>query len=476
MEEKRVIIYNRVSTVTQEKADSLNEQTDECIRFCNSKKYKIVKIFKDVKTGTTSDRDGYKELKKHIQKKDFDTLVVLEISRLGRTMKELLFFFEDLNKQEIEFISLREPAFNTNTPDGKFLMNIRLSAIQFERDNTANRVTERLYFKAGKGQWITGNPPMGYKLINKKLVIDEEKAPIIRGVFNDFLEGHSLCSISAKNNFTWGSRRVKRILTNPVYKGYIRYGNRSSDGKKGKKEPFLVKGWQEPIIPEKDYDLAQELLKRIPKVVPVHHKPALLSGLLKCKHCGANVLRKRGNTYNKNLYYGCNMNWLIYSDKLYYKDHEKCTAGTIKGELLEKAVIEALKEEIKKLDFNTIEVSKDVNNDKKVISNKIKKNKARLERIYELYIDGEIPKDKYISEKHSLEEEILLLENQSFDNQEKEKKVSNNELIKSYFEKLDLTDVVEANKILKIIIKKIVVYRYKKAAKDDFELEIYLNI
>ena len=155
MEEKRVIIYNRVSTVTQEKADSLNEQTDECIRFCNSKKYKIVKIFKDVKTGTTSDRDGYKELKKHIQKKDFDTLVVLEISRLGRTMKELLFFFEDLNKQEIEFISLREPAFNTNTPDGKFLMNIRLSAIQFERDNTANRVTERLYFKAGKGQWLS---------------------------------------------------------------------------------------------------------------------------------------------------------------------------------------------------------------------------------------------------------------------------------------------------------------------------------
>lgn len=475
MEEKRVIIYNRVSTVTQEKSDSLNEQTDECIRYCNSKKYKIVKIFKDVRTGTTVDRDGYKELKKHIQKKDFDLLVVLEISRLGRTMKELLFFFEDLNKQEIEFVSLREPAFNTNTPDGKFLMNIRLSAIQFERDNTANRVTERLYFKASKGQWIAGNPPIGYKLVDKKLIIDEEKASIVREIFKDFLDGCSLCSISAKNNFTWGSKRVKRILTNPTYKGYIRYGNRSSNGKKGKKEAILVKGWQEAIISEEDYNLAQELLKRVPRA-PITQKPSLLGGLLKCKHCGSNVLRKKGNTYNKNLYYGCNMNWLISSDKLFYKDHEKCPAGTIKGEFLEKAVIEALKKEIEKLDFNTIKTSREIKKDKNVILNKIKKYKARLERIYELYIDGEISKNKYLSEKHSLEEEILLLENQNFDKEEKEKQLSNNEIVKSYFEKLDLTDVVEANKILKIIIKKIVVYRDKKAPKNDFELEIYLNI
>lgn len=475
MEEKRVIIYNRVSTVIQEKKESLAEQTDECIKYCNDKNYKIINIFKDVKTGTTNERDGYKELKKHIQKKDFDLLVVLEISRLGRTMKELLFFFEELNKQDIEFVSLREPVFNTNTPDGKFLMNIRLSAIQFERDNSANRVTERLYFKASKGQWVSGNPPIGYKLINKKLIIDEETAPIIRGIFKDFLDGHSLCGISEKYNFTWGSKRVKRILTNPVYKGYIRYGNRSSNGKKSKKEAFLVKGWQEPIISEQDYDLAQKILKRAPKYSNTQ-KIVLLSGLLKCKHCGSNVIRKVGNTYNKNLYYGCNMNRLIHSDKIFYKEHEPCTAGTIKGKLLEEAVIEALKKEIKKLNFDNIKVSKDVKNRKKVNLNKIKKNKSRLDRIYELYIDGEISKEKYITEKHLLEEEIINLENMNFDTHEVERQISNNELVKSYFEKLNLSNVEEANKILKIIVKKIVVYRDKKAPKDDFEIEIYLNI
>lgn len=475
MEQKKVIIYNRVSTVMQEKKESLTEQTDECIKYCNDRNYMIVDILKDVKTGTSNDRDGYKELKKHIQRKDFNLLVVLEISRLGRTMKELLFFFDELNKQEIEFISIREPSFNTNTSDGKFLMNIRLSAIQFERDNTADRVIERLYFKASKGQWVAGNPPIGYKLVDKKLVIDEEKASIVKGIFQDFLNGKSLCSISEKYNFTWGSKRVKRIITNPTYKGYIRYSNRTSKGKKCRKEPLLVKGLHEAIISEKDYDLAQELFKRIPRNSNTK-KITLLNGLLKCKHCGSNVIRMRGNSYNKNLYYGCNMNRLIYSDKMFFREHEFCPAATIKGSILEEAVIKALQDEINKLDFNTVKTSIDIENNKKIIDNKIKKFKNRLDRVYELYLDGEISKNKYLDEKHSLEEEINKLEDKNYDNKIKEKNISNNELVRTYFKKLDLTNIEEANRILRILIKKIVVYREKKSAKDDIEIEIYLNI
>ena len=85
-------------------------------------------------------------------------------------MKELVLFFSLLNENNIEYISIREPNYNTTTPDGKFAMNIRLGLIQFERDNTAERVTDRLYFKASKGQWVNGKPPIGYKLVNKKLM------------------------------------------------------------------------------------------------------------------------------------------------------------------------------------------------------------------------------------------------------------------------------------------------------------------
>ena len=471
---KTVIIYNRVSTIMQDKNESLTEQTDECIRYCKTNGYEIYKILKDVKSGTKDDRAGYLELKKHIKRRDFDILVVLETSRIARKMKELVLFFSLLNENNIEYISIREPNYNTTTPDGKFAMNIRLGLIQFERDNTAERVTDRLYFKASKGQWVNGKPPIGYKLVNKRLEIDEEKAEIVRNIYEDFLNGYSLNQINNKLQFSWGSKQVKRILTNPTYKGYIRYGTRSNR-KKNNREAFIVKGWHEAIIPEEKWEKVQEMYKNLNRKAS-NTKPTLLSGLLKCKECGNNYIRKRGGSYDKNLYYGCNLNNLRYSDKFFYKDIPECNSATIKGDLLEKAVIDTLKKQINDLNFNDIEIDKKRQVNIKQIDSSINKFKNRLNKIYELYIEDEIPKDKYLKDKKDIEARIISLEKQKKSFGEIEIEKSNNEMIQEYFSKIDLSNIEEANRILKIIVNKIVVYKKKKTPKDDFEVEIYLNI
>lgn len=471
---KTVIIYNRVSTIMQDKNESLTEQTDECIRYCKTNGYEIYKILKDVKSGTKDDRAGYLELKKHIRRRDFDILVVLETSRIARKMKELVLFFSLLNENNIEYISIREPNYNTTTPDGKFAMNIRLGLIQFERDNTAERVTDRLYFKASKGQWVNGKPPIGYKLVNKRLEIDEEKAEIVRNIYEDFLNGYSLNQINNKLQFSWGSKQVKRILTNPTYKGYIRYGTRSNR-KKNNREAFIVKGWHEAIIPEDKWEKVQEMYKSLNRKAS-NTKPTLLSGLLKCKECGNNYIRKRGGSYDKNLYYGCNLNNLRYSDKFFYKDILECSSATIKGDLLEKAVIDTLKKQINDLNFNDIEIEKKRQVNIKQIDSSINRFKNRLNKIYELYIEDEIPKDKYLKDKKDIEARIISLEKQKKSFGEIEVEKSNNEMIQEYFSKIDLSNIEEANRILKIIVNKIVVYKKKKTPKDDFEVEIYLNI
>lgn len=471
---KTVIIYNRVSTIMQDKNESLTEQTDECIRYCKTNGYEIYKILKDIKSGTKDDRAGYLELKKHIRRRDFDILVVLETSRIARKMKELVLFFSLLNENNIEYISIREPNYNTTTPDGKFAMNIRLGLIQFERDNTAERVTDRLYFKASKGQWVNGKPPIGYKLVNKRLEIDEEKAEIVKNIYEDFLNGYSLNQINNKLQFSWGSKQVKRILTNPTYKGYIRYGTRSNR-KKNNREAFIVKGWHEAIIPEDKWEMVQEMYKSLNRKAS-NTKPTLLSGLLKCKECGNNYIRKRGGSYDKNLYYGCNLNNLRYSDKFFYKDIPECSSATIKGDLLEKAVIDTLKKQINDLNFNDIEIDKKRQVNIKQIDNSINKFKNRLNKIYELYIEDEIPKDKYLKDKKDIEARIISLEKQKKSFGEIEVEKSNNEMIQEYFSKIDLSNIEEANRILKIIVNKIVVYKKKKTPKDDFEVEIYLNI
>lgn len=471
---KTVIIYNRVSTIMQDKNESLTEQTDECIRYCKTNGYEIYKILKDVKSGTKDDRAGYLELKKHIRRRDFDILVVLETSRIARKMKELVLFFSLLNENNIEYISIREPNYNTTTPDGKFAMNIRLGLIQFERDNTAERVTDRLYFKASKGQWVNGKPPIGYKLVNKRLEIDEEKAEIVKNIYEDFLNGYSLNQINNKLQFSWGSKQVKRILTNPTYKGYIRYGTRSNR-KKNNREAFIVKGWHEAIIPEDKWEKVQEMYKSLNRKAS-NTKPTLLGGLLKCKECGNNYIRKRGGSYDKNLYYGCNLNNLRYSDKFFYKDILECSSATIKGDLLEKAVIDTLKKQINNLNFNDIEIEKKRQVNIKQIDSLINRFKNRLNKIYELYIEDEIPKDKYLKDKKDIEARIISLEKQKKSFGEIEVEKSNNEMIQEYFSKIDLSNIEEANRILKIIVNKIVVYKKKKTPKDDFEVEIYLNI
>ena len=471
---KTVIIYNRVSTIMQDKNESLTEQTDECIRYCKTNGYEIYKILKDVKSGTKDDRAGYLELKKHIRRRDFDILVVLETSRIARKMKELVLFFSLLNENNIEYISIREPNYNTTTPDGKFAMNIRLGLIQFERDNTAERVTDRLYFKASKGQWVNGKPPIGYKLVNKRLEIDEEKAEIVKNIYEDFLNGYSLNQINNKLQFSWGSKQVKRILTNPTYKGYIRYGTRSNR-KKNNREAFIVKGWHEAIIPEDKWEKVQEMYKSLNRKAS-NTKPTLLGGLLKCKECGNNYIRKRGGSYDKNLYYGCNLNNLRYSDKFFYKDILECSSATIKGDLLEKAVIDTLKKQINNLNFNDIEIEKKRQVNIKQIDSSINRFKNRLNKIYELYIEDEIPKDKYLKDKKDIEARIISLEKQKKSFGEIKVEKSNNEMIQEYFSKIDLSNIEEANRILKIIVNKIVVYKKKKTPKDDFEVEIYLNI
>lgn len=135
-----------------------------------------------------------------------------------------------------------------------------------------------------------------------------------------------------------------------------------------------------------------------------------------------------------------------------------------------------MKKQINDLNFNDIEIDKKRQVNIKQIDSSINKFKNRLNKIYELYIEDEIPKDKYLKDKKDIEARIISLEKQKKSFGEIEVEKSNNEMIQEYFSKIDLSNIEEANRILKIIVNKIVVYKKKKTPKDDFEVEIYLNI
>lgn len=466
---KKAIIYCRVSTTMQEENDSLKNQIKQCKEYCKNKGLIVTNIFSDVESGTHDDRKEYLKLKEEIEKNNFDVLVVYETSRISRKMIELLTFLNLLQENKIDFISITESMFDTTTPEGKFAMSIRLSVIQLERDNTAKRVTERLRFKASQGQYVTGSPPRGYKLIDKKLVIDPEISPMIKDVFQSYLNGESTYSLCQKYNLLWGGKEIKRILTNPIYTGKIRYGHRTNSREQKIKTPFIVQGTHEPIISDDIFEQAQIMLKQKSRTSKKSIDNSIFNGLLKCSRCGHSYL-----IVGRTNHYACNSKRLKNSDKFIYKDIELCKNKNIRQDLLDKAIIEAIKDTINNLD-NLDNIDTQVSDISSAYIEIDNLNKQK-ERLLDTYIEGRIDKASFIKKEAKILEKISILKTKTNKVAKTINTKTNKERLLEYFEELNLDNKERAANILRLIIDKIIVTKEPGTAKDDFTLELYLNI
>lgn len=132
--------YTRVSKTEQ----SLDRQLDQLqAEGCE-------KIFKDKITGTTMDRP---ELNKMLEQlRPGDTVIVTELSRFGRSTKDLLTLSDMLNSKGVNFKSLKESWADTTTPQGRMLFVIFAGISQFERDLISQRTKEGLSSARARGR------------------------------------------------------------------------------------------------------------------------------------------------------------------------------------------------------------------------------------------------------------------------------------------------------------------------------------
>lgn len=124
--------YARVSTPEQ----NLNLQIDQL------QAVGCEKIFTDIASGVREDREGLNELLNQIRKND--TVVVYKIDRIFRSLKNMVNLVDIFNKREVKFKSLSEPAFDTTTANGKFLIQIFSAVAEFERNLISERTKSGL--------------------------------------------------------------------------------------------------------------------------------------------------------------------------------------------------------------------------------------------------------------------------------------------------------------------------------------------
>jgi site-specific DNA recombinase len=271
------------------------------------------------------ERDGINSAKDRIKVDKVDYLICWKTSRLSRRAYDIVETVRFLENNKTTFISI-EDNIDTSTPLGSAFLIIGGVFAEIERKNIIAQVPSGMHQKARSGGWNGGIAPLGYNLIEQKLIVNPEEKVIVEEIFDLYLKNNGYKTIAqilkdkgltTRANKFFSGNSIKEILRNPTYCGKIRWGklenwNQKNEEKMRKRvyteEIELYKGIHEAIISEDIFNAVQEKIENNPRS---HVKPFrsnhILSGLLKCPECkGSMSIQKttsKGKTY---FYYQCN--------------------------------------------------------------------------------------------------------------------------------------------------------------------------
>ena len=134
---KRCVIYSRVSTSGQE----VENQIRLLRQITERKDYELVEVISDVMSGAKGrkDREGFDRLIKGSIKKEWDSILVWSVDRLGRSLKDLVGFLDEINSVGCD-LYIHQSGLDTSTPSGKMMFQMIGVFAEFERSMISERV------------------------------------------------------------------------------------------------------------------------------------------------------------------------------------------------------------------------------------------------------------------------------------------------------------------------------------------------
>ncbi len=226
-------MYLRVST--NEQADSglgIDAQRARCTAMCLAKGWEAPIEYKDEGLSGTlgaSKRPGLAAMLTAIQAGAVDAVVVLDLSRLARSVKLVTGLIEDLTAARVDFVSCKEN-FDTSTAMGKAMLGIVAVFGQLERDLTSERTIAALGERGKQYGYKSGGMPLGYyrESGQELITVDGQAAPLVRAILAQRQAGASLRAIAERLNEQhalgrhWYASSVKVIIDNtPRYRGQV---------------------------------------------------------------------------------------------------------------------------------------------------------------------------------------------------------------------------------------------------------------
>jgi len=449
--EKRVALYCRYSTHTQDGNYSIEIQIERMKAMCASKGWSIGGDFIDAAySGANTDRPALQELLSRLN--EFDVVMVYRLDRLSRSQRDTMELIQDyFLKNNIDFVSVSE-TLDTTTPFGMAMIGILAVFAELERATITERMQGGIRKRIEAGyRLISGNHmPTGYKKGqdddgNNILVIDQNQAEKVRRIFDLYEKYHSITKIQhvlKEEGFT-GRRftTIRQILSNRLYIGEVKYRNENFEG------------IHEAIISIEQFDRVQALLARHPKGANAGKaKESLFSGFIYCGCCGENYKTYSYKVENKlkGDYYV--RSYLCRARRFPSEYEQKCMNQIVKNDTLEALFIEKLDSLIKNRDSKKVSSKRKTNYDLA-----LKRVNEKISRLIDLYEDGEIDKDTLntrLENRKKEKEDIIHQKNLEAQNEAVNIEISD---LYNYLTKFERMDFIEKRALVEKVLERVII-------------------
>lgn len=392
-------IYIRVSTEDQAREGfSLPEQEKRLRAMCEYKGYEIYDVYQDagISAKTGNKRPEFERLLQDIKDKKCNTIVVLKLDRLTRSVYDWENILKFLEENEA-YLDCANDDINTTSANGKMISRILTSVSQQEIERTSERTKVGLAgaIKAGH---IPHKAPLGYTRKDKTLVPDMKTKDVVVRIFDLYHSGLSYQKI--KNIFNeekvlgktnWYDTTILKILENEIYKGDFVHGKRT-------KHPTYYKDVVEPLVSKELWEECQVQQKKNSRSYQ-RTLTYLFLQKLKCPKCGRILggkatTKKNGNSY---FYYYCN------DCKLTIKE-------TVVEEYISQFIDDIVEYDSVVNQFFLPMIKQKIENPKEEIEAELKKEKDKFKRIREAYVNEVFTLEEYDVERKKVENTIADLE------------------------------------------------------------------
>ncbi|WP_180247488.1 recombinase family protein [Bacillus sp. AFS031507] len=469
---KDVALLLRISRDKGENQDTLQNHRERLTRLCNERGYNITATYEEIASGQAKleSREQLNELLSELNQ--YDAVVIIDTSRLSRDLEFSIHLWKRFEQAGIPIITPER--IYTENDFTQFAIESTLAHGEYKQ--IAKRMKQNKIDRLRRGEWVQGKPPIGYvRDANKKLVINESEAQIVRTIYNLAQEGHGLEAITKRLGYHTAKGKpftmptIRNILKNPVYKGTIAYN--VMDASKTKiKETITCKNAHESIINKQQWDAVQLALQgRFTGDYETRNRNkgkvlSILHSLVYCGQCGLKLGFRTDYRYKKNVYLreckcrhaGCPEHRLVeqFMSEFeflegFYRDEWKKALETLNG-----VSKESLKQQIYELNKTTDKLNK------------------RLKGYKIMRADGELTKVDYEELKGDTETELKRINAQidelNYQLQSTNADTLNNQyeakikLIKRINECYGNENIVECNRLLKLIINKVLYSRVEK--------------